>query len=190
MKKLLSIFVLASVFLTLGVVSAGCAGVQDICQWKTLEGNPLLLPLGNGAGCGLTFNTLWPENTDTSARCDFTGYALAQTDLYISIDNDITKCTLTNSKYPNGIDLIVNYEHINCAPVDPQSGLYTDLSAYVADGDNTLVCEVHDYGGVTYFDACVVSTGTTSNVVPEFGTVIGILTLVGALGVFFVVRRK
>ena len=199
MKKLLGLFVLACMFLTIGFASAvydrPCDAPVDLCEWKTVTGSPLILPLANQNSCGpyvgaYWYNTYWAVNTDTTAICEFTGDSLAETKLYISVDNDIKKCTLTNSKYPEGIELITNYRHVDCAPVDPKNGLLTDLSEYVADGKNTLVCDVHDYGGMTYFDACVVSTGTPSNVVPEFGAIVAVLTVMGALGVFFVVRKQ
>jgi hypothetical protein len=180
MKRILSLFVLASMLvLVTGFVSATekCGGA-DLCTWSTP------LPLGSeDTGCGLTYATEWPVNTNAVATCVFDGADLASALLYVSIDNDVVSCTL------NGNEVMGYTAHENCAPADPMSGLSADLFAYVVEGENTLVCEVHDYGVMTHFDACVVGTPNVP-VVPEFGLIAGLTTVLGALGAFLVMRRK
>jgi len=159
-------------------------GAVDLCTWKTVSGAPLYLPLGsadNGAGCGLTYNTEWSLNTNSVATCVFDGSNLDNVMLYLSIDNDIISCTL------NGKEVFGATNHENCAPADPRNGYSTSLSP--VSGQNTLVCEVRDRGVMDHFDACVTGTPKVPTV-PEFGLIAGLTTVLGALGVFFVVRRK
>jgi hypothetical protein len=167
-----------------------CAGA-DICTWTT-SGNPDYgLPLGGGEEnapqCGLNHNTFWLVGSnavpsDATATCKFNNVDdLNSAMLYLSIDNDIIECTL------NGVKVVDYTSHENCAPVNPMVGGYS-TSLNIKEGENTLVCEVRDRGVMSHFDACVVPT--TTPVVPEFGAVVGVLTVLGAVGVFFVIRRK
>ena len=193
MKKLLSLFVLATMLLTVGFASAQpvptvhydrpCAGV-DLCTWKTVNGASLDLPLGSQdtASCNLDYNTYWAVNTNTVATCEFNGDNLADVMLYLSIDNDIVSCTL------NGNEVLGFTAHENCAPADPRNGFTKSLTV-INPGKNTLVCTVADRGVMSHFDACVTGTKTIPSV-PEFGAFVGALTVLGALGTFFVVRRK
>jgi cysteine-rich repeat protein len=63
---------------------------------------------------------------------------------------------------------------------------------YCGDGDLDAneQCDLGDLNGVTGSGCTKDCRIEITPVVPEFGAVIGILTLVGALGVFFVVRRR
>jgi hypothetical protein len=101
--------------------------------------------------------------------------------LYLSIDNDIVSCKLNN------VEVFGATSHEDCAPLDPMNGYSQSLT--VAPGQNTLVCTVADRGVMSHFDACVLGTPTTPTV-PEFGMIAGITTVLGALGTFFVLRRK
>ncbi len=53
-------------------------------------------------------------------------------------------------------------------------------------GENTLSGEIHDNYPIVDLNLGVVNVP----LVPEFGAVVGVLTVLGALSVFFVVRRK
>jgi hypothetical protein len=53
-------------------------------------------------------------------------------------------------------------------------------------GENTINGSIHDNYPLVNLNLGVVNVP----LVPEFGTAIGVLTILGALGVFFVVRRK
>ena len=192
MKRLLSLFVLASLLLVVGFASATavptnnakCDGL-DLCTWTTSGTPDYGLPLGSedNSGCGLNYVTYWPVNTEATATCVFDGDYLESAMLYLSVDNDIISCTL------GGVEVFEATTHENCAPVDPMDGYSKDISAALFEGENTLVCQVKDRGIMSHFDACVVGEKTTPTV-PEFGTIIGIVTALGALGVFFVVRRN
>lgn len=163
---------------TLSVPQIRCGGT-DLCSWSQT------LPLGSpDTGCGLTYNTSWPLNTENTATCNFNGNQLENAMLYVSIDNDIVICTL------NGHTVLGPISHENCAPLDPRDGYSADLSQYVTSGSNSLVCVVNDRGIMDHFDACVTGTQVPTPEVPEFGVLIGALTLVSAVGVFFVLRRK
>ena len=65
MKKLLGLFVLVTILLTIGFASAGarCDGA-DLCTWS----NPLPLGSSPSVCSGLSYNTEWPINTDTTAN--------------------------------------------------------------------------------------------------------------------------
>jgi len=188
MKKIFGLFILATMLLTIGFASASvqlydrpCADV-DLCEWKTVTGSPLLMPLGseNGGDCGLYYNTFWAAGTDAIATCIFDGTNLENTMLYLSIDNDIIRCTL------NGNEVMGYTSHDNCAPVNPMVGGYP-IALTPQTGTNTLVCEVRDRGGMSHFDACVVGDSTQS--IPEFGLIAMGVAVVGALGIFLY-RRK
>jgi hypothetical protein len=197
MKKIYGLFMLTMmIVLVSGIVSAAtpapynrpCAEV-DLCTWTTVStqatGN---LPLGSpdNSNCRLNFNTYWPVGTNeapslATATCIINSDNVESAILYLSIDNDIINCTL------NGEKVFSATSHENCAPVNPMVGGYSK-SLTIANGRNTLVCTVADRGVMSHFDACVVPTTTPT--VPEFGAVAGVLTVLGALGVFFIVRKK
>lgn len=63
------------------------------------------------------------------------------------------------------------------------------VHAYKAGvGENTITGEIHNNYPIPNFD---LNLGVVNvPLVPEFGVTVGILTVLGALGVFFVVRRK
>lgn len=135
-----------------------CDAPLDICTWTT-SGNPDNgLPLGSGYydGCPLLGdNTDWPIGSElnpslATATCVFDGDSLDEAMLYVSINNDIIHCTL--NQHP----VFENEFHEGCAPVDPRDGFSTDISDYIDEGTNTLICEVQDRGVMTHFDACVV----------------------------------
>ena len=129
-----------------------CADV-DICTWTTnIDDGGLVLPLGSEdtAQCGLNYNTYWPIFTTATATCEFEGDLLEDAILYVSINNDIVSCEL------NGHEVFESIVHEGCAPEDPRGGFSEDISSYVKDGTNELVCEVEDRGVMTHFDACVV----------------------------------
>jgi hypothetical protein len=186
MKKAYNLVMLATMLvLVTGFASATAVkcGGADLCTWSTSLQGPL--PLGspdNGAGCGLSYNTEWSVNTNAVATCTFNGDNLASALLYISIDNDVIWCTL------NGEPVLGLTAHENCAPADPLNGYSIDVTSELGDGTNTLVCEVSDRGIMSHFDACVV--GTPVPIVPEFGLVAGMVAVLGALGTFFIIRRK
>ena len=232
MKKLFGAFILASVLLTLGFVSAvdeKCNGL-DLCTWTTntgYEDKGLPLSSGSYSGCS-NLNpskfTQWDLNTEAEVTCNFSGenLDLGKVMLFLSIDNDVLWCTL------NGVPVagtITDSE--GCAildPMTPEAGRtgYASAPLTAVSGKNTLVCRVSDHGNMAYFDACVLAEedihcgdkeldnneqcddgnnvdgdGCSANctieediTVPEFGTIIGILTALGALGTIFVVRRK
>jgi hypothetical protein len=55
-------------------------------------------------------------------------------------------------------------------------------------GENTVTGDIHDNYPVPEFN---LNLGVVNvPLVPEFGAVVGVVTILGALGVFFVVRRK
>jgi cysteine-rich repeat protein len=235
MKKLFGVFILASVLLTLGFVSAQVAAPEkcnglDLCAWTTSTGHTDVgLPLSSGyyspcSNLNPSVYTQWDLNTDATVTCTFGGEELdlGTVMLYISIDNDVLDCTL------NGNSLGTIQDSEGCAildPMVPEGGRtgYLSTALPASTGTNTLICHVRDRGYMAYFDACVVASeevedvcgngvkeggeecddgnlddydGCTTNctisediTVPEFGAVVGILTALGALGAFFVVRR-
>lgn len=185
---ILSVMLLSVVSATVVEYQRPCGDVDkvDICTWTTVSGSPLALPLGNThyySGCpDLDKKTYWPLDTNTTAVCKFDGDELDNAMLYVSIDNDIISCTL------NGVQVIGATAHENCAPEDPRDGFNADLSSNVIAGTNELVCTVKDRGVMSHFDACVVEYETPQ--VPEFGVIAGMVTVLGAFAVFFMVRRK
>jgi hypothetical protein len=207
MRRVYGLFLLAvMIILVSGYVSAvptahydrPCDTPKDLCTWTTdisgLTNNPL--PLGSGSPsdykCELGWNTLWNVGTETeptyaTATCVFDGSSFNDLMLYISVDNDIISCTLTNAENPNGVEVLGYQKHDGCAPIDPRNGYSAALSPIA--GTNTLVCKVADRGGISHFDACVTGTSTIP-AAPEFGPIIGLTTLLGALGLFFYVRKK
>ncbi|MFH1249060.1 MAG: hypothetical protein V1660_02820 [archaeon] len=178
--------------LLIGFVSAGeevvspsyerpCGTGTDLCTWNKV------LPLGSqniqyciDQGFDLKYNTFWALNTDTSAQCTFDGTNLEETQLHISIDNDVIKCTL------NGNTVFENVVHEGCAPVDPRNGYNLDITP--TSGQNTILCEVRDRGDLSHFDACV--TGTVNNDVPEFSSIAALTALIGSTIGFIALRRR
>ncbi|MFH1249055.1 MAG: hypothetical protein V1660_02795 [archaeon] len=188
-KQIMAVLVSVIALSLVGFVSAIDLGTQctpvkyvpacdgtDICQWS------VTLPLGSldNSGCGLTYETYWPINTDTSATCTFDGTNLEGSQLHISIDNDIISCTL------NGDSIISNYLHEGCAPADPRNGYTLDITP--VSGTNTIVCTVKDRGVMSHFDACV--TGTVNNDVPEFSSIAAGIALIGSALGFAALRRR
>jgi hypothetical protein len=164
-----------AVFASIEVYQRPCGAGVDLCTWNTA------LPLGSTdtASCGLSYNTYWPVNTDTSATCTFDGTNLQNTKLYISIDNDVLNCTL------NGVT-VFSTTHENCAPADPRNG-YT-ISLTPASGSNTLVCNVRDRGTMSHFDSCVV--GQKSTPAPEFPSIaVPFIVAAGAAAFVYAIRR-
>lgn len=92
MKKL-SVLMLGVLMLSIGMVSA--TTYTDLCTWTT-DLSSDLLPLGSddNSGCGLSYNTFWSLNTEAEATCVFENIGLENTELQISIDNDVITCTL------------------------------------------------------------------------------------------------
>jgi len=129
-----------------------CRSPDDLCTWN--KG----MPLGseNCCGCQLGYNTYWPLNTDNSATCTFDGTGLQNTILYVSVNNDVIRCTL------NGNLVFENYEHEGCAPADPRSTSGYSIPISPQSGTNTLVCDVRDDvedpgpNNMAHFDACVI----------------------------------
>jgi len=196
MRKVYGLVLLVTmIVLVSGFASAydrPCDTPKDLCTWTTNLNGPTNNPLPLGSGeenapqCGLNHNTFWPigtqENpTQATATCVFDGSNLNDIMLYLSIDNDIVSCTL------NGVEVFGATSHEDCAPADPRNGYSKGLT--VIPGENTLVCTVADRGVMSHFDACVTGTSTTPTV-PEFGPIIGLTTVLGALGLFFFVRKK
>lgn len=197
MKRGLSTLIVVSMFLlAVSFVSAEyyvrpCESV-DLCTWTTVEGNSLLLPLGSDdLECGLGYNTEWPaalnDTTPTfaSAKCVFDGNLVGDVMLALSVDNDILSCTL------NGEEIIGLTEDGGCAPLDPRNGLTMNIASEVKTGENVLICNLKDRGSMTHFDACVTGVkGEEPVIIPEFGLFAGLTAIIGALGAFFIVRRK
>ncbi|MCX6817786.1 MAG: VWA domain-containing protein [Candidatus Aenigmarchaeota archaeon] len=128
-----------------------CDAPTDICQWNKV------LPLGseNCCGCNLGFNTYWPLNTQASAECTFTADANMKQKLYISVNNDVIRCTL------NGNVIFENQQHEGCAEINPRNGYTVPISPTA--GVNTIICEINDRGSMTHFDACVVEKQCFNN---------------------------
>ncbi len=191
-KKLFGLLVITSMILiSLGFASAERCNGADICTWTTDKNPDNGLPLGSdngGSQCGLYPVTNWPIETNAIATCVFNGTNLEDATLYISIDNDVLSCTL------NGFKIVEAVHHENCAPANTLNGYkYNIGTSLVVDGENVLTCYIRDTGGVSYFDACLIGEYNENQempVVPEFGTIIALLTAISALGIFFVVRRK
>ncbi len=134
-----------------------CDGL-DLCEWD------VQLPMGSvdNSGCGLTYFTEWPLNTERTVTCTFDGVQNPESRLYISIDNDVLECHL------NGETIVEDYMHENCAPQDPLDALDGVTSGPTGgvnkqinpqNGSNTLVCRIKDRGVMSHFDACVVGSG-------------------------------
>jgi hypothetical protein len=154
-----------------------CGTNIDICTWDKI------LPLGSPDtySCGLSYNTFWDLNTQTSATCTFNGNGLENTQLHVSIDNDVIKCTL------NGNTIFENYQHEGCAPADPRDVNGYSLSITPQPGQNSLICTVSDRGSMSHFDACVTAD---ENEVPEFSSITaGIALAASGIG-FLILRRK
>jgi hypothetical protein len=181
MKKILGFMVLLSIICSVNaqteIATRACAEV-DLCTWD----NPLPLGSENCCGCGLTYMTYWPLNTDTSATCTFDGSGYADHDLYISIDNDIIDCTLNGNTIVNAVG------HEGCAPADPRSGYGFDINPTA--GTNTLTCHVRDRGSMSHFNACVVGSEPVTSV-PEFASMgVAAAILLTSSGFAYMMTRK
>ncbi len=187
MKKTLQI--LQAAFILVIVAASAQAVIQDIryvrpcadvdlCDWDQM------LPLGseNCCGCGLSYNTYWPLNTEAQVTCTFDGSDYQAHDLYVSIDNDIIVCTLNDEV------VFDNTVHEGCAPEDPRDGYQASLDA--VPGENVLYCEVLDRGSMSHFDACVI--GSEPNVpAPEFASMaIPAIILLLTPGLAYYVAKK
>jgi hypothetical protein len=188
MRKILALMILLTTIVS--VASAQeiatyhprpCGGSNDInnvdlCTWNET------LPLGSDySECkDLNYNTFWPLNTETSATCTFDGSGYEDHTLYISIDNDVIRCTL------NGETVLNEYAHENCAPADPRNGKSVKINPTA--GTNTLTCYVRDRGVMSYFDACVVGEEPVTHV-PEAALAVGLIALLTP-GMIYLARRK
>lgn len=156
MKKLLSLFVLASLLLVVGFASAttdpACSSERTLISGVVYYGDDMsnVIP---GASVLIVCHHGEEENTLPAVLTD---------------SNGVYSATFKSEEC----------DHLDIITVIAEKD---DLS-----GTNT--------GQVTneYTFSCMKLNAGEVNVpmVPEFGTVIGMLTALGALGVFFIVRRK
>jgi hypothetical protein len=92
--------------------------------------------------------------------------------------NEVTVFSLSDGTYS------VQYDGSAC-----HQGSELSVHAYKDGvGENTVTGNIHDNYPLPELD---LNLGVVNvPLVPEFGTVVGVLTVLGALGMFFVVRRK
>jgi len=155
-----------------------CGDGVDLCQWVQA------MPLGSqdNSGCGLSYNTYWALNTDTTATCSFDGSLYQGHTLYISIDNDVLSCTL------NGVPIFGPKQHDGCAPADPRNGYVIPISP--TQGSNTLVCEIRDRGVMSHFDACVVGENPVTPL-PEYSSLaVPMMILLAVPAIAFVIAKR
>ncbi|HOU79576.1 MAG TPA: hypothetical protein PLY44_03645 [Candidatus Pacearchaeota archaeon] len=151
MKKLFSVFILASVLLTLGFVAA--EGGTSECTSQTIVGGTIYQeditnPIAN-ANVVVTCNTATKEVT-------------SKADGSYSVVFDCTECDYGNS-----------------VEVTATKGTLEGTESGEVNMKYNLLCGVDLNVGIVNVP-----------LVPEFGIVVGVVTALGALGVFFVVRKK
>lgn len=151
MKKLFGAFILASVLLTLGFVSAD---VLPACTSQTIVAGTIYKDvIANPVG-GATVDVTCNETTISNVSLTNGAY---------SVVFDCTQCT-----YEDEVTVHAKKDGV---------------------GENTAEGEVD----MSWEIPCGIKLDigiVNVPLVPEFGTVIGVLTALGALGAFFVVRRK
>jgi len=149
MKKLLSLFVLATVLLTVGFVSATVPG----CTSQTVVGGTIYQDV--------ITNGIVGANVEVTCN-GATLYTTSVTDGAYSVNFDCSVCD-----YGDAVTVHATKE-----------GLSGDNSGAV-DMTWQIPCGIQ-------LDVGIVNVP----LVPEFGAVVAVLTVMGALGAFFVVRRK
>jgi len=150
MKKLLGLFVLATMLLTLGFVSATAA---PVCTSQTVVGGTIYQNVITNGVVG----------ADVEVTCN--GVTLPTT-------------SVANGAYS------VNFD---CSVCDYGDAVTVHASKDGLTGDNSGAIDM------TWQIPCGIQLDVgivNVPLVPEFGLILGMATALGALGVFFVVRRK
>jgi hypothetical protein len=156
MKKLLSLFVLATVLLTLGFASAT---VQPVCA---------------------TLETTFVSGTITDAT---NGNALVSgADVTVTCNDVIKHAT---SDVNGGYE--VQYTALEC-PANSQVSVSATHAGLNGESDTISWYTQNTQVGCLQLIVNVACGNVP--LVPEFGAFVGALTILGALGTFFVVRRK
>lgn len=126
---------------------------------------------GNGVG-----------NPDTECQAHGFDYGIAKYDCGSTTPSD-------TGTYSGSYTINVNWTDCSSVNWTATPGVYgvlekesTDYFTYSGGTSGTINKQDHDISHITF---C-----TNEYVVPEFGTVAGLATALGALGVFFLVRRK
>lgn len=129
---------------------------------------------GNGCSdiptCPIGHTLIWGKITDAS-----NGQLVSGADVEV-ICNGNNKDTTTNS---HGIYWVI-YPQNKC-----KVGNYVTVNAEKEELEGTETEKVNDWNGI-FVDMERVDVP----LIPEFGATVGILTLLGAVGTFFLVRRK
>ncbi len=148
MKKLFGLFILASVILTLGIVSA-----EESCNSQTVVGGTIYQ---NTVENGIVGAEVW-------VTCnEHTKFITSIANGAYSVNFDCSECALEDTVY-----------------VHATKGSLTGDNSGDIDMTFEIPCGIE-------LDVGIVNVP----LVPEFGVIVGIVTALGALGVFFIVRRK
>jgi hypothetical protein len=198
MKKLFGMFILASVLLTIGFASAvdfvSDANTQywDGANWQ----NSVAVSSIPGEWVAITGGT-WVWNADPiPAELQTSGETVTFRKTF-----ELEPCEEGN--YVGTIDISADNDFalsLNGNPIGQEStgsvfgNKYTyDISPYLQEG-NTLTIVADNWPWNSANPAGIIFVGSATcqptPSVPEFGGLVAGLTIVGALGVFFVVRRK
>lgn len=206
MKKLFGAFVLASVLLTIGFASAVTFESDANTQYSDDDGvswqDSVVIASPNSAWKTITGGAwIWSSDpvSDNSAKYG--------EELLFKESFSLEECQ--QGYHPTGyieVSADNTYKlYLNGELIGSELGQYTykDKEGYILNtalqyGENVLEIEATNMGfenlnpasnpaGIIYVGEAICETDDFN--VPEFGTVIGILTVIGALGVFFVVRR-
>ncbi len=153
MKKVLSLFVVAALLLTVGLVSAQYDPTHGGCTSQTVVGGTIYQNVVENGIVGANVEVTCNGTTKT---------ATSGTNGAYSVNFDCSVCTYE--------DLVTVHAY--------KDGLTGDNSGEV-DMTYDIPCGIR-------LDIGIINVP----LVPEFGVIVGIVTALGALGVFFIVRRK
>ena len=156
MKKLFGAFILASVLLTIGFVSAA-----PICA---------------------TVDTTFISGIVTDANNG--NVPVAGADVDVTCNGNLLEAT---SELDGSYS--VQFDAADC-PNDETTTLVVSASKDGLTGSNNTADWYSESTQVGCLELIVNVACADVPLVPEFGTIIGVLTALGALGTFFVVRRK
>ena len=160
MKKTLSLFVLTSLLLMLGFASATYAAAPE-------------------PSCG-TYETTFVSGIITDANGE---NPIGGAEVEVECNDDVTKKTTSEADGSYS----VQFEASECDAGDDitVTATYGDLNGESQEVVWNIENEQVDCLQLIINVACI-----DVPLVPEFGAMIGVLTVMGALGAFFVVRRK